>query len=557
MDAAKLGEIFFNDNYSIELLLNKTREHGLSLGELRQSLAQYQQDLNQNSLELFNNNYDRFYKLSYIISCLNEPIQNLTEPIVTFRNKVAQVCRQHDEYLNQVNEKLASLESTSKNKELSRRLIELIKRRDRIEEQVGNIDWSVRALDLSNSTKQRDAASARDQDIVFQTKCDLLERVSVELYHLIIEVGAMKPTQDELIPIKNALEISLDERIVQIDQWFEGAFLEAVELQDKTLIELVVRTYQQKSALNRIDDVWRKKVFKPYLDLTVTDNQLTKQITRTYGLLTEFLRRSIELIGSKFIVKSFWLELVNALDRLTRLYSLDDLDTFRVHYEETRKFLNEQDQYVSETTQEPIFRFPEDLVLYNKRKILNKFNLKGYFNHRLSQMASSVESSLTSSPLSEILNHSATSDSALTCFKIKICMHIYVLITKCWSPELYIDTLEMNFTQLACRILNRFSDWLSKLRLSDFRITGPSSLDKQTNFLAKQDAIMRLLLEDCDRLAERINQYFTSQSLAEHTGLEHSNPNFSTIKKELIQESLKTLKTGLNNVQSLQRLIER
>lgn len=565
MDASQLGEIFFDDNYSIENLLNETRKHGLTLDELRQMLSQYQQDLNQNSLELFNNNYDRFYKLSYIISCLSEPIQHVTEPIDKFREKVAQVCQNHQEYLKQINHKLTSLEDTSKNKQLSKRLIELIRRRDRIEEQVSLIDWSIRAIDLTNPARQS-ASQVRDDDIEFQTKCDHLERVSVELYHLTNELRSIKPTHDELIPIKKALEVSFDERNLHIDNWFEGLFLDAVELQDRTLIDLVVRTYQQKDALDKIDNVWRKKIVKPYINLTVTDSQLTsQQITQTYRLLLEFLGRNIQLIGGNFIVKSFWFEVIEALARLDKVYALDNLDTFKLHYEETRKFLNQQDQY-STNDQASIRGIPIKLVSYNKKKILNKFNLKGYFNHRLSQIASSVESSLTSNPLSEIPSQSVVGNATLSCFKIKICMHIYVLITRCWSAELYIDTLELNFVQLACRILNRFADWLGKLRLSDFRITGSSSMDRQTNFLAQQDAIMRLLMEDCDQLFRQIKQFFIESSqpptmaAAENDDSQKQTDHcddLSSVKNALIMESLKTLSAGLSNVQSLQRLIER
>lgn len=563
MDSSQLGEIFFNDNYSIEDLLNRTRQHGLALGELRQMLVQYQQDLNQNSLELFNNNYDRFYKLSYIISCLNEPIKHLTEPIVAFRERLGEVCENHDQYLKQINQRLSSLEDTSKNKLFCKRLVELTKRRDRIEEQVNCIDWSVRATDQTSLAGQS-LAAARDNDIEFQSKCDHLERVSVELYHLINEVQPIRPTNDELISMKRALEVSIEERQLQIDKWFEGAFLEAVELQDSTLIGLVVRTYQQKDALSRIDAVWRKRIVKPYINLTVTDSQLTGQITQTYNLLLEFLKRNTELIESNFIVKSFWQEVVEALGKLDKVYSLNNLDTFKLHYEETRRFLNQQDQYANVSGQScsSFCTITTDLVAHHKSKILAKFNLKGYFNHRLSQIASSVESSLTSNPLSEIPADSSATTNPLSCFKIKICMHIYVHISRCWSEELYIDTLELQFVQLACRILNRFADWLGKLRLSDFRITGSSSLDKQTNFLAQQDAIMRLLLDDCNQLDKQIRQYFIESSPTSAAGdagctKQTADPNLASIKSALILESLKAVSTGLSNVQSLQRLIER
>lgn len=555
MEDIDLNSLFLDENYSIESLLAKTQEGKLNLNKLRDKLIQHQQDLNQTSLDLFNNSYDRFYKLSYIISCLAEPIQHIIDPLQNFRNQLNDLCQSHNNYIQEINNKLASLEDTSKNKELAKQLILLIKRRDRIERQIENIDWSVRPINNENNATSKAQST---ESINYKVKCDLLERINIELYYLTCEVRAIKPTNDELIPIKKSLEASLNVRQEQLDNWFEGVFLEANERQDKAFTDLILRTYKQRNAFSRLDNVWRTKVVKPYLNLTLTEVQLSEQINQTYDLLKQFLNRQLKVLEAEFVVESFWKEVVDSLDKLEKIYSLYELDTFQNRYVQTRSFLMSQNEFISLSSDISIAQKEAD---YNTRKIMSKFNLKGYFNHRLSQIASSVESSLATHPLSELpsttkssINESADPKSEILLqFHLRICMHIYALITKCWSPELYIDALEFSFSILACRIINRFADWLSKLRLSDFRITGSTTPaeqnNRQTNFLAKQDAIMRILIEDCEKLSHLVHDFLK--------GLSHPDSNLITIRKELISDSFNTLNNGLNNVRSLQMLIER
>jgi len=549
MDALDLDEVFLDENYSIETLLAKTQEATLNLGELRDRLIQHQQHLSQTSLELFNNNYDRFYKLSCIISCLAEPIGRLTGPLNGFKDQLFDVWENHNAYISSINTKLEMLEETNKNRDLAVQLISYIKRYERLDKRMITIDWSVK----STSKKDYSPADFAQLDIDYKVKCDLLERVNVELYFLTCEVSAMRPTHDELIPIKKSLETHLSDKQSQLDNWFESSFLSAIELQDKWLIGLILRTYIQKEGTGKLDLVWRNKVVKPYLDITFTETAMSRKIDDTnqvYELLEQFLRRNLELIEADFVIRSFWHEIVNSLDKLVDFYSLTNLDTFHRRYISTRVFLERQRHYSRSDNIE--HGLSQSEIETNVSKIMKKFNLKSYFNHRLSQVASGVESSLIQQPLSEMpcVNDNKNSEPAPVQFKLKICMHIYALVTKCWSAEIFIDDLETSFTQLACRILNRFADWLSKLRLSDFRITGPTAPEnnRQTNFLAKQDAIMRLLIEDCNKLIDLIGAFLTT--LPQET-------NLSDFRKEMISESFGVLRRGLENVQSLQRLIER
>lgn len=546
--AKDLNELFLKQNYSIESLLAKTKQSNLSLQQLKDLLIQHQQDLNQTSIELFNSSYDSFYKLSYIISCLAEPIQHLIDPIQEFHSELKQLCADHDSYLELIKDKLLSLEETTKNQQLARRLIELIRRHERIESRMQNIDWSIRPNQSATSAKQ--LVQNDHKDTKLSVECDLLERVNVELSYLANEVQAILPTNDELIPIKKTLVANLDARQQQLDNWFRGCFLESIELQDKKFIDMIVRTYAQIDGLDKLDSVWRLQVVKPYLNLTLSETYLdVDKVGDTFELLGQFLNRQIELVGAKFVLKSFWQEVTNSMIALKRLYGLDKLDTFFDRYNSTKEFLSLQQL---PATSSNIARPSDDEIHSNTKKVMNKFHLKSYFNHRLSQIATSVESALTKNPLSELATDPNLAGSAPGYnYSLKITNHIYALITKCWSREIYIESLELSFSQLACRILNRFSDWLSKLRLSDFRIVGPSSqeISRQTNFLAKQDALMRLLIEDCLLLKSNVNDFVSK--------LQNTDAEMTSTRKELIEESLKTLETGLDNVRSLRHLIER
>ena len=134
-------------------------------------------------------------------------------------------------------------------------------------------------------------------------------------------------------------------------------------------------------------------------------------------------------------------------------------------------------------------------------------------------------------------------------------MDLYAQIVECWSSEIYIEALDSEFSAVVCKLLQRFAEWLGRLRLSDFRIVGTISVPAQdgsanrtTNFLAKQDAIMRLLIEDCTRLINLIQAY-------ESTNLPQTQ--LSVTRKKSLEKSFEIFQGGLNNVRSLQHLLER
>lgn len=423
-----LHQLFLGDHYSIESLLAKAQENNLTLQQLKDLLIKHQQDLNQSSIELFNNNYDRFYKLSSVITSLKEPIQHLISPIEEFHSHLEQLCKGHDSYLEAINTKLSNLEETCKNKLVATKLIELIKRYDRIERQLESVDLtSIQFRRGKSRTPKQSVHNQRSQtcNIRHTIVCDLLERINVEIFYLTKEVNAILPTSDELIPIKNNLMANLATRQQQLDIWFRGCFLEAIEIQDRELIDLSVRTYKQIDEWHKLDQIWQNYVVKPILD--------------------------------------------NVASSLTNAFSVDSTE-------------------------------------------LNSTQVK---------------------------------------FKLKLTRHIYDYIIRCWSCDLYIENLDSEFSRLACQILNRFSEWLSQLRLSDFRIVGASSLDnnRQTNFLARQDAIMRLLIEDCSSLKSQVLGFVAS--------LPNNNSKLTAIRNDLLSEGFKALENGLDNVKSLQHLIER
>lgn len=202
MEELDLKEIFWDDNYSIHSVISKTKQSKSTTNDLLNLLVRQQQHITQTSYQLFNKNYDKFLELSYIITCLGEPLQQLINPLEKFRQELSDICQSQSDYLNEINTKLAALESVSINKMLARRLIELIRRRDRINKQLENIDWS-----------QCQSDSDDHKAIIHR---DLLERIKIQLHYLTTEVSVIHPTDNELITIHNALKSSLHQLRQQI-----------------------------------------------------------------------------------------------------------------------------------------------------------------------------------------------------------------------------------------------------------------------------------------------------------------------------------------------------
>lgn len=223
MNSIDLSKQFLDDNYSSESLLASTRDQKLSLGELRDRVIQHQQDLNQNFLKLFNQNYDRFYKLSHIVTCLSEPIQGLVEPLQSFHGRLEELCRSHAADVEMINSKLNDLENSSKDKLLAKNLITLIGRHDRIEKKMDSIEWSAIApetIEFLSRSQNHDMTEDGRKEISIDQKliCDLLERLSIELHYLNCEVRAMSPAHNELLSIKKSLEARLLARQRQLSQ---------------------------------------------------------------------------------------------------------------------------------------------------------------------------------------------------------------------------------------------------------------------------------------------------------------------------------------------------
>jgi len=420
--ADKLCDLLVED-YSVRSLIHQAQQNRLSLSELRDNLLKRQQDLNQASIELFNTNYDRFFKLSHHIAGLNEPIENMLHPIQLYHDKLNELCQKHDAYLDRIDKNISLLESTSKNKFLAKILIKLIGRRNRIFEQLDQLKW-LNLQSIHGLMEQYDPKKL-EQKIEF----DSIERLTVELHHLYCETLALEPTRDELIPIKQSLESSISAKRAQLTTWFRQVFHEAVVNRNRHLIDFVLSTY------NQINDDYQE------LDI---------------------------------------------------------------------------DKYFREHVNESL-----DIIATSMKE----------------QPLTELEPGLDEHP-----------------FKVKICLDVFKQILRCWSPDFYIEALDLNFAIMVYRILEKFSDWLGKLRLSDFRIVGtrinPENPGGTTNFLAKQDAIMRLFIEDCTRLINKISEY-ESNSLP---GLE---PKLRELRRAKLSDGINAMEEGMTNVRNLQKLLER
>lgn len=540
-----LGNMLLDENYSIESLIKRAQEKNMTLSELRDQLLKHQQDLNQTSLELFNNSYDRFYKLSHIIACLAEPIQHVINPLQNYRNRLAELCHNHDVYIDNINQKLDSLEETNRNKQLASKMITLIKRQSRIFHQIQHVEWLKRPSVDSIIKEPFD-------NIDHKVNCDTIERICTELHYLVCEIIALQPTKDELISIKKSLESSVREQQSHLGAWFYDLFREAIQAQNKPVIKFILRTFKQMEHFKLLDNVWRNSIVRPYLDLTIaSDSSLLPQMKQTYELLEQFLQKHADLIEANFVIRSFWHEVTEALDKLDKIYTSDDINTFKERYLLTNEFMNVQNNFINDNSDSTSLKAIEAKA--NTKKIMSRFDLSGYFNQRSTEIRASLEAGLSQHPLSEVSGFvdptqiQADNTDQNHQYKLRICMHIHNLIIRCWSPEIYIDVLDDSLSQLVCLILERYADWLNKLRLSDFRIVGTTTSDgnRTTDFLSKQDAIMRILIEDCARLEDSIKKF--------ESGL----PQTTESRRKSIVSSFEIVNNGLNNVRNLQQLLER
>lgn len=227
-----LNELISNEDYSFELVLNKIQATEGNLDALRKKLTEQLQVINQLSEDYLEKNYLKFYELASAIDCISTAIQKLYSFVENFHIELASICQKHKNYIDEINLKLDSLKDTSHNKEAAKTLIVYIKRRDRLEETMKNIDWSA--------------------ELDTPVKCDSIERVHVSLNYLINQVDALKPTNDQLIKLKTSFLQNLKQRQVHLDNWLEETFLKSKETKNDKLTELVNRTYKQTDSIQRL-----------------------------------------------------------------------------------------------------------------------------------------------------------------------------------------------------------------------------------------------------------------------------------------------------------------
>lgn len=323
-----------------------------SLDELRDHrdhLIKEFENLNQNFVELFNNNYDKFFQLSFIISQLEQPLEEITQPLELYKDELVKLCKQYDDYIAIIDDKLNQLIETCKRKHIVARFIQLVKRRDQLERAFEDVDWTVG----TQTTNQQQTRSI--------VQFDLLERVNIELYYLSKELEIIQPI-DELHHIRKHFEASLSSRQKQLDTWFEGAFLEAVDLDNNFHIDLVVRTYEQKDAIKKLDSVFRNNVVRPYLSKLISDSNVIKDssnLDTLFKQIEQFIENKTNLIRSDFAKQCCWQETLDLMERLTILYPLENLEELKKRHASTMVFLRRNN--LNET---------------QCKQVLDRFNLK-------------------------------------------------------------------------------------------------------------------------------------------------------------------------------------
>lgn len=243
-----LSQLLLDDNYSIERLLERAREKDLNLRELRDQLLKHQQNLHQTSLDLFNNSYDRFLKVSHLVARLEEPIKQLVHPIKNYHDRLDYLRQSHSEYLQTIDTKLSLLEETSKNISLAERLLKLLRRYNRLFEQIHKSEWlKCSSVELIFSQKR-----LNDDSIAFKVNCGLIERLSDELYYLTCEICPIEPTNNELTSIKKSLESSVREQTSLLGDWLIDAKAYLDESNSESVLEAYARDSVER-ALSKFD----------------------------------------------------------------------------------------------------------------------------------------------------------------------------------------------------------------------------------------------------------------------------------------------------------------
>jgi hypothetical protein len=520
-----VGEDFANQSFSVDLFVKRNRSKA-SLEQLKEDLSSYLRILKISMIELINEDYTDFVNLSTNLMGLDKAINNLSVPLRQLRDDGINIQIKFNHIIEKLETRINKLYIIRQNKSQLNKLITVMNGIERAEK------W----FSLFESNRLNNDNNIDNEKHWFSS----IEKIAL----VIAKIETHFKSLDLNIPlVTQQLSARFELISHMLYENLESAFFSAITNNDRQQLESILRIYSLNGKHTELENMFRQKVVKPYMNEVICESFLDKYgINRFFQEILQFIDLKCQLIISindenfSFIISSVWKEISNCLIiRTSSLFSAGNPDRFHLQYSSTTEFI---DNFIIKSQIEKSVLESDP----NYIELMNKFNTEVYFHIRFQQIATKFETSLQEHSYDYINDNQ---------FKLFVTQTLYDCITTCWSPQtIFISHLFSSFWKLTLQLLSRYSFWLQNIKESDLKNASINILNEtsvQNIKYSNQSIFLGLLVNDCEIIITKLKSFFDSNILV-------LKPT-TVINEELNQsfiEALELVETnGLSNVVKL------
>lgn len=430
---------FMKEKFSIDRFVSECRKH-VQLETLREDLGLYLRLLRTAMIELINQDYADFVNLSSNLVGLDRAIGKLSVPLGQLKEEVKSVKASVDEAICQIDMKLNQRKQMRDKKTSLQLLMSSVQCVERIESLLG----------------------IRDDNSGIELNLDgnLMERIATEYNRLQFVINKSKG-----LPLIEKLKPRILHITTVLQRNLEASFLSSLNSNDVDGLRQCLRIYATIDKTRDVEDLFRKQIVAPYMELAINETVLKSNpqgLKGMYSKVLEFIPKHcthLKMItgstfsgepveGFDFLVNSVWPEIVFGMEiRTPVLCDLTNPKAFHERYLTTMEFLEKfEDECQSLVGITRLREHPSYTTF------LNKWNLTVYFQIRFQEIAGSLESSLSSSPVTE----TTTEDKE---YFVGQTSSLWNCLHQCWSSDIYLDPLTHRFWKLSLLLLSRYIQW--------------------------------------------------------------------------------------------------
>lgn len=423
----------YDDQFSVDEFV-KEHTNSLSLEQLKDDLSRYLRSIHLSMIDLINQDYTDFINLSSNLIGVDKLINNLINPLQVFSDEIERIRSEIMDVISRADECLTSLKSVRSEKQLMERTINVMKGLMRVKQLIRD--------------NHLDSKEHIDADLFL-----VFERIITELTTIQHELSLLNS------PLMRSLEPQSEELVDIINNQLKHLFLNAINNQNCNEIDLVIKIYRLFGRKSELEKLFRCEIIRPVLKNIIEEDFNNDVVDEMFEKILNFVRIQHNLFSEedfKYILKGIWQEMLELYSyRTPSLFSAGDPNHFHSSYIDTVKFINE-------------FRSISNSNIPNRTEageLLQKFNTQIYFHMRYQEIAEMLEHSLRKS-----ISNLETTQNNSSSFKILQSFTFYESIILCWSTDkVFIDPLFYGFWKLSLQIFSRYTIWLNKLQLNDFK----------------------------------------------------------------------------------------